>query len=203
MGSKSPKTNLEPEWTFVGGKGTAEKTTSNKKRDLNGFRDPCFPLHLVKEKMCHLDVFGMNLDWWPHFVSPYAPPWPGSPPPTCCVPWVWPSNPQRKPTWNPTSLALGGTNSSKFLSNCHVCLSLAHCWSFHLVVCSSFPSCFSLVIIVFLLLICHLLLFFSICWYLLSFHVVCFSLFAVRFSACCGLFWKVVRRTRNPTHIEK
>jgi len=39
-----------------------------KKKDLNGFRDPSFPLHLVKEKMCHLDVFGL----WPHFVSPYA-----------------------------------------------------------------------------------------------------------------------------------
>ena len=32
------------------------------------------------------------------------------------------------------------------------------------------------------------------------FMLLVFSLFAVRFSACCGLLWKVVRRTRNPTH---
>ena len=30
----------------------------NKKKDLNGFRDPSFPLHLVKAKMCHLDFLG-------------------------------------------------------------------------------------------------------------------------------------------------
>jgi hypothetical protein len=100
MGSRNPKTNLEPEWTFVGGKGTAEK--QQKKQ----FRDPSFPLHLVKEKMCHLDVFG--LDWWPHFVSLYAPPWPGSPPPTCCVPWVWPSNPQRKANMEPNEFNFWG-----------------------------------------------------------------------------------------------
>ena len=50
----------------------SRKNNKEKKRDLNRFRDPCFPLHLVKAKMCHLDVFGLNLDWWPHFVSPYS-----------------------------------------------------------------------------------------------------------------------------------
>ena len=59
---------------FVGGSEQQKKQQVKKIWDLNGFRDPSFPLHLVKENMCHLDAFGLNLDWWPHFVSPYAPP---------------------------------------------------------------------------------------------------------------------------------
>ena len=59
-----------------GGREQQKKQHVKKNWDLNlnGFRDPGFPLHLVKEKMCNLDVFGLNLDWWPHFVSLYAPP---------------------------------------------------------------------------------------------------------------------------------
>jgi len=59
---------------FVGGSEQQKKQQVKTIWDLNGFRDPSFPLHLVKEKMCHLDAFGLNLDWWPHFVSPIAPP---------------------------------------------------------------------------------------------------------------------------------
>ena len=87
------------------------QTLSGKIRDLNGLRDPSFPLHLVKEKMCYLDVFGLNLDWWPHFVSPYAPSG------HALLHHVSPGcgrRTQRKPTWNPTSLTFGGPSSSKF-----------------------------------------------------------------------------------------
>ena len=72
--SRNPKTNLEPEWTFRREREQQKKQHTKKKRDLNGFKDPSFLLRLVKENMCHLDVFGLSLDWWPHFVSPYAPP---------------------------------------------------------------------------------------------------------------------------------
>ena len=101
-------------------------------------------------------------------------PWSGSPPSTRCVPWVRSSNPQRKPTWNPTSLTFGGTSSSKFTTK------LSRLFFF----CS-------------LLLFPSLSQFADICY---PFMLLVFSLFAVRFSACCGLLWKVVRRTRNPTH---
>ena len=48
---------------FVGGSEQQKKQQVKKQiRDLNGFRDPSFPLHLVKAKLCHLDVFGLNLD---------------------------------------------------------------------------------------------------------------------------------------------
>ena len=87
--SRNPKTNLEPEWTFHRGKGSSRKNNKSKnKRDLNGFKDPSFPLRLVKEKMCHLDVFGLNLDWWPYFVSPYAPPAQALLPQPACPPGV-------------------------------------------------------------------------------------------------------------------
>ena len=66
------------------------------------------------------------------FCLPVCSPWLGSPPSTRCVPRVWSPNPQRKPTWNPTSLTFGRTSSSKFIKNCHVCLSFAPCCSFHL-----------------------------------------------------------------------
>ena len=105
------------------------QTLSGKIRDLNGLRDPSFPLHLVKEKMCYLDVFGLNLDWWPHFVSPYAPSG------HALLHHVSPGcgrRTQRKPTWNPTSLTFGGPSSSKFTKKCNVCLSFAPCCSFHL-----------------------------------------------------------------------
>ena len=53
------KTDIAPEWTFHHG------------IELG---DPSFPshlvnLHLVKENMCHLNVFGLNLDWRPYFVQ--------------------------------------------------------------------------------------------------------------------------------------
>ena len=41
------------------------------------------------------------------FCLPVCSPWSGSPPPTCCVPRVWSSNSQRKPTWNLTKLTFG------------------------------------------------------------------------------------------------
>ena len=96
---------------LVGGREQRKNQQVKKKRDLNGLRYPSFPLHLVKEKMCHLDVFWLNLDWWPHFVSPYAPPG------QALLHHVSPGcgrRTQRKPTWNLTSLTFGGSSSSKF-----------------------------------------------------------------------------------------
>ena len=137
--------NLEPEWIF----------RQKKIRDVNGFRDPSFPLHLVKENMCHLGVFGRNLVRL------------SSTNPLCCPGVV--VEPTTETNMEPNEFNFWG-------------LQLQHVHH-------------QIVTFVFLLLLVALLC--------CPFMSLAFSLFAVRFSACCSLLWKVVRRTRNPTHIEK
>ena len=156
--SRNPKTNLDPEWAFRWRKWTAEKTTSKKQiRDLNGFRDPSFPLHLVKAKMCHLDVFGLNLGWWPHFVSPYAPPGQA----LFRQPAVTPGCDE------PTTETNMEPNEFNFWGD--------HLQQIH----------HKIVTFVFLLLLVALSISFLVCWYLLSFQVACF--FSLRCQVFCLL----------------
>ena len=175
--SRNPKTNLEPEWTFHRGKGSSRKNNKSKnKRDLNGFKDPSFPLRLVKEKMCHLDVFGLNLDWWPYFVSPYAPPAQALLPQPACPPGVV-VEPTTETKREPNEFnSWGHQLQQRSPSNCHMCLSFASCCSFHLF----------LSLLIFVVLSCR--------W-----------LFPPRCQVFCPvrLTLKVVRRTWNPTHIEQ
>ena len=175
--SRNPKTNLEPEWTFHRGKGSSRKNNKSKnKRDLNGLKDPSFPLRLVKEKMCHLDVFGLNLDWWPYFVSPYAPPAQALLPQPACPPGV---------VVEPTTETKREPN--EFNSWGHQLQQGHH----------------QIVTCVFLLLLVARSISSLVCWYLLSFHVAGF--FPPRCQVFCPvrLTLKVVRRTWNPTHIEQ
>ena len=153
--SRNPKTNLEPEWAFCWRKWTAKKT-SKKNRDLNRFRDPSFPLHLVKAKMCHLDVFGLNLDWWPHFVSPYAPPGQA----LLHQPAV--STGCGRRTHN------GNQHEPNEFNFCGDQLQQIH---------------HKIVTFVFLLLLVALSISFLVCWYLLSFHVAWF--FSLRCQVFC------------------
>ena len=90
-------------------------------RDWIGLGDPSFPshlvnLHLVKENMCHLNVFGLNLDWWPYFVS------------------VFPGYVRRTHNGNQhgTQRFLWHQFQQVHQQNCHICLSFASCCSFHL-----------------------------------------------------------------------
>ena len=49
--------------------GEQDSRKKKQSRDLNGFGDPKFFLCFVNEKMCPLNVCGLNLDWWPYFVQ--------------------------------------------------------------------------------------------------------------------------------------
>ena len=66
---------------FVGGIGTAEKNNkSQRSGDYGIWMDlgiHSFPLHLVEEKMCHLDAFGLKLT--ATCCLPVGSPWSSSP----------------------------------------------------------------------------------------------------------------------------
>ena len=109
-------------------------------------------LHLVKDKMCHLDVFWAKSGLVATFCLPVCSPLVrlSSTNPLCP-----PSNPQRKPTWN--------MEPNEFNLWEHQLQHIHH----------------KIVTFVFLLLLVALSISFLVCWYLLSFHVACFFSFCL------------------------
>ena len=98
--------NLYRTWLGIASGETEQqkKRQAKHKRDLNGFGDPSFPLHLKtwQRRKCAIWTFSGWIWSCGHILSPGMLPWSGSP--NRCVRRVRRSNPKRKPKWNPTSL---------------------------------------------------------------------------------------------------
>ena len=139
--------NLYRTWLGIASGETEQqkKRQAKHKRDLNGFGDPSFPLHLKtwQRRKCAIWTFSGWIWSCGHILSPGMLPWSGSP--NRCVRRVRRSNPKRKPKWNPTSLM-------------HRLRQVHH----------------QTVTCVFLLLLITLSISFLVCWFLLAFHVAYF-----------------------------
>ena len=123
--------------------------------------------------MCHLDMFGLNLDWWPYFVTLCAPSGSVSPPPTPLCPPGCVRRTQNGNNMEPNQC--WSTSSGKFIIRV--------------------TFVFLLLLVFFRLLLSLLSLVVVSCCF--------FPFFAVTCSAHCGLFWKVARDEHGTQYIAK